>query len=581
MKKPFVLLGVFVALLVFALIYQKSLDRRLNTSSLSKAEGREFLLPNIPADKVRKIIVRDATGKVTLTVAGDRWTVEERSGYPASLEKIRRAVETLESAKIKDRKEVGKSALAKMKVLAPEEQAGAGAGLQVQLLDEKGDVVAGVVLGESPKSSGGANSGNFMGGPAPQRFARTPNDKDTVWLVEDSFSDIQTDAKSWLDTSWPTIADVKSVELTHANAADSWKAGRKSAEDAFTFVGAPAGEELDTAKASGLAGRVLEGPLNDVVPKDKVTADFMKGATQVKVTTFAGFIYDIEIKEKKAEGESGFSTYLVRFKVAGDFPKQRTAGADEKEEDKKKLDAEFEENSKKLAEQLTNEQAMQGWVFELSQYAVNSLIKKKSEVLREKEPATPTTPSTPGGVGLPPTLAPPTIAPAPPPTPGVPPAMLQKPTEPATPAAPTAPAKPDAGKPAEPAPAAPKPADAPPAPAKPAETPAATTPAQMPPAAPAKPAEPTPGKPVEPTPAKPAPAKPAEPKPAEPAPAKPAEPAPAKPAEPAPAKPAEPAPAKPAEPAPAKPAEPAPAAPAADTPPAAPAPKPAEEKPAQ
>jgi hypothetical protein len=528
MKKTAILLVVLVALVGFAFFYKKVTDERTSGYSLSKADAREYLLSGVPSDKIRKIVIQDPKGKVTLAVSGNQWVVEERSGHPAALQKIEHAVQALEDVKIKDRKEVGKSALAKLKVLSPTDaQAGEGAGLEVQLQDEKGAVLGSVVVGSSPKASGGASSGNMFGGPTPQRFVRTPNDKDTVWVVDDSFDEFQVDAKGWIDTAWPIITGVKSVEVIFPNAADSWKAERKEKDTPFTFVNAPAGEELDTAKASGLDGRVLEGPPSDVLPKDKVTPDTMKGAIKARLVTFDGFTYDVELLEQKKAGEEGSAPgYLLTFKVSADLPKERKPGPDEKEEDKKRLDEAFKKHGEGLAAQLAAEQKQQGWVYEVSEYGVSALVKKRSELVRDASSA----PAEPApGPDVPGALPAPTVAPRPPRPLSIPPASIARP-QPA-PASAEAPApSPSAEKPAEtkPAPAESKPAevkpDAPaapvPAPAKPDAAPA-EKPAETKPAAEEKPAAPAPApapseKPAE-TPA-PAPApsteKPAEPKPA-------------------------------------------------------------------
>jgi hypothetical protein len=505
----------------FALFSKKKLDERTSGYSLSKADAREYLLPNLPSDKVRKVIIQDSKGKVTLAVQGEKWVVEERSGYPATFQKIQRMVQALEEIKIKDRKEVGKSSLARLNVLPPGEQKDAeGAGLEVQLQDEKGAVLGSIVVGSSPKSSGGASSANMFGGPTPQRFVRTPNDKDTVWVVEDSFDEIQADPRLWLDTSWPNISNVKTLEVTFPNAADSWKAERATLDAPFAFVNAPAGEELDTAKAAAISGRVLEGPLNDVLLKDKVTPDTMKGAIKAKIVTFDGFTYDVEILEKPKEGN--YESYLVALKVAADIPTVRKPSPDEKEEDVKRKDEEFKKNNEMLTKRFAEEKKFEGWVYEVSQYGVGSLVKKRSELLREKEPVPPA-PRAP----VPGSLMPPDAPPVPPlGIPGraaapanTPPASLAKPEEKPAPAPAPAPAEekkptPAAEKPAEGKPAAPAPADKPAA-DKPAETKAAEekAPAPVPGPAPAdKPAEaPTPA----PAPAeKPAEAKSAETQPA-------------------------------------------------------------------
>ncbi|RBP35851.1 uncharacterized protein DUF4340 [Roseimicrobium gellanilyticum] len=506
MKKPAILLIVLVALVGFALFYKRAFDERTSGYSLSKADAREFLLPNLPSDKVHKVTVHDSKGKVSLAVVGGQWVVEDRSNYPASLEKIQRAVQGLEELKIKDRKEVGKSSLAKLNVLAPGEQKdGEGAGLEVKLEDEKGTLLGSVVVGSSPKSSGGASSTNMFGGPTPQRFVRTPNDKDTVWVVDDSFDELLSDPRLWLNMAWPNITNVKSAEVNFPNAADSWKAERATLDAPFTFVNAPAGEELDTAKAAGLAARVLEGPLNDVLLKDKVTPDTMKGASKVKIVTFEGFTYDVEILAKK-DAEEGFPAYLVTMKVTADLPKVRKPSPDEKEADVKQKDEEFKQRNELLTKRLADEQKQfHGWVYEVSQYGVSSLVKKRSELLREKAPA----PQAP----VPGALMPPNAAPVPPlGIPGTAPVRSAPPAALAPAPAPAA-EKPVESKPAAPAPAD-KPAETKPAAPAPAEKPATPAPADKP--AETKPAAPAPAeKPATPAPAdKPAETKPAETKPA-------------------------------------------------------------------
>lgn len=504
MKKTAILLLVLVALVGFAFFYKKATDERTSGYSLSKADAREYLLPGVPSDKIRKIVIQDPKGKVTLAVSGNQWVVEERGGHPAAFQKIEHAVQALEDVKIKDRKEVGKSSLAKLKVLSPTDpQAGEGAGLEVQLQDEKGAVLGSVVVGSSPKTSGGASSGNMFGGPTPQRFVRTPNDKDTVWVVEDSFDEFQVDAKGWIDTAWPIITGVKSIEVTFPNAADSWKAERKEKDAPFTFVNAPAGEELDTAKASGLDGRVLEGPPSDVLPKDKVTPDTMKGATKVKIVTFDGFTYDVELLEQKKGSEEGSAPgYLVTFKVSADIPKERKPGPDEKEEDKKRLDEEFKKQGEALAARLSAEQKQQGWVYEVSQYGVSALVKKRSELVRDKSAAP--VGAAPGGE-VPGALPAPSAAPAPPKPPkplSIPPASIARPLPAPAPAEAPAPS-PKAEKPVEtkPAPSEAKPAESKPTEAKPAAPAApAPAPAEKPAEAPAAPA-PSADKPAEPKPA--------------------------------------------------------------------------------
>src|SRR5205823_1382755 len=103
------------------------------------------------------------------------------------------------------------------------------------------------------------------------------------------------------------VRSLKSAQITAAAPADSWGAERKDENSEFTLMEPKKGDELDTAKASGLGYLLSKPNFNDVIPKDKVTPDFMKGAISTKLSTFENFTYDLKLLEKKAstpEGES-------------------------------------------------------------------------------------------------------------------------------------------------------------------------------------------------------------------------------------------------------------------------------------
>lgn len=481
MKKPVVLLIVLAALVAFATIYDKGLSKRVNSATLVGAKMREFLFPDLLADQVRGINVREGDKTVRINLKDGKWQIAERSSYTASIDKVKRVVSYLSELKIKGKEEVKDSLLGEVKLLSPGEAAADRTGLQVDLLNEKGEIITSVIAGERTSTSGGASasSGNMFGGPGESRFARIPkgNDGNTVWFVEDSFYEVSTDAKEWVDKAFVDVQKVISAEITLANAADSWKAERKDPDSAFVFVNAPAGEELDTAKADGLTNVLASAYFNDVLPKDKVTPDFMKGASKAKLVTAQGFTYEIEIIEKKDTDAKAGTTppdpkYYMTVKVSANIPKERKAAADEKPEDKKAKDEQFAIETKALEEKLAKEKGYEGWVYDVSNYTIGILLKKRSEIIRDKTPAAPSA----NGSGIPGVPSIPGIMPPPAPgaagaatPPSAPPISVTTPPVSVESAKPTPPTPPPA--PAEPKSApAPAPEAKPEAPAPPAET---------------------------------------------------------------------------------------------------------------
>jgi hypothetical protein len=95
--------------------------------------------------------------------------------------------------------------------------------------------------------------------------------------------------------------------------------------------------------------------------------------------------------------------------VKADLPKARKPGADEKEEDKKRLDDEFKAAQDTLKAKLEKEQKLQSWVFEVAEYTVNNLLVKRSDLIKKPEPAAPapeasgatTTPAAPAPAAAP------------------------------------------------------------------------------------------------------------------------------------------------------------------------------------
>ena len=131
----------------------------------------------------------------------------------------------------------------------------------------------------------------------------------------------------------------------------------------------------------------------------------------MKITTFDGFAYDVQVAKQSKDGSD---KYYVSLTVSADFPKVRAPVKDEKEEDKKKKDEEFASALKAKEDKLAKESKLSGWVYEVSEYTVNNLLKKRSEIVKLNVPAAtaPGAPAAPGAAATPtpaPTLPKPEI----------------------------------------------------------------------------------------------------------------------------------------------------------------------------
>lgn len=378
MKKIIILVVVLVALIGAALYQQKDRKSRLSTGSRKGADLRALLLPDLDVNSVQKIRIKDAQSEVNVAINGTTWTVAERGGYEASFDKISRSLLALKEQKISKKQIVGKESWAKVGVQPPGgDPNGFGVGTLVELLDAKGNVKKSIILGGNVSSSGNPNASPFGGNS--ERLIRIPEDGDTLWVVGNTFADLDTKADTWIDKAFFDVQKLKSVEVTAAKPEDSWKASRENAEATdFTLEGAKPGEKLDNGKVS--LGSLLSSPtFNDVLAKDKGAAA-LKGAVKAKLVTFEGFTYNVQAVKQAGKDGAG-DKYYVAVTVSADIAKERPAVKDEKPEDKKKNDEAFAEEKKKKEEKLANEKKLEGWVYEVTEYTISNLLKSRAEIL--------------------------------------------------------------------------------------------------------------------------------------------------------------------------------------------------------
>lgn len=398
MKRIVTLLAVLAALIGIVIFSQKSRDKRMTGARAVGAAKRELLLPDLDVNNIKKFRIKDSSGEVNMNVVGDKWVVAERNDYPASFDKISRILLELRDQKIKSSLQLGKSVWgdSNIKLLPPGEGKAEGQGLVVDFQDAKGNAIKSIILGGNVEAQGGRSSSSPFGGGSDERLVRIDADaeKGTIWVVGNSFYDLQAKPVEWIEKSFIDVKRLKDVEITAANAADSWKAGRKDEQTAYSLSDAKAGEELDDGKAA-LSGLLSNPTFIDVVAKDKATADFMKDAVKAKLATMEGFTYEVEAIKKGKDASD--EKYYMTVKVSGVFPKERPPVKDEKEEDKKKADEKFASERKELEEKLAKEKKFEGRVFEVSSSTVSTLLKKRSEVMKEKSAE-----SKPGEAGTPP-----------------------------------------------------------------------------------------------------------------------------------------------------------------------------------
>jgi hypothetical protein len=190
-------------------------------------------------------------------------------------------------------------------------------------------------------------------------------------------------ASRWINKDFVKIEKIKSIALTAPEPTNSWTLSRESETNSWALVNVSADEKLDKTKAGGVSGSFGGANFNDVLVGKSEADTGLDHPTEVVFTTFDGFTYDLRF------GKLLDDDYPVTVSVKGDFAQNRSVGADEKDEDKAKLDQAFKDELTKLNEKLKKEQAFAGRTFLVSKWTVEALLKHRHDLLETKKETPP------------------------------------------------------------------------------------------------------------------------------------------------------------------------------------------------
>jgi hypothetical protein len=180
------------------------------------------------------------------------------------------------------------------------------------------------------------------------------------------------------------VEKARSVAVTFPVATNSWKLTRETEGSEWKLSDAKAGEQLDSSKASGVSGAFGSPSFTDVKPGGKLEAEGMNQPVHVAIETFDDFTYTIDVGQKTNDD------HLLTVAVTGGrVTGERTAGKDEKPEDKARLDKEFKERQQKLADKLKQEQSFERWTYVVPSWVVEPALKERGQLLAEKHEAAP------------------------------------------------------------------------------------------------------------------------------------------------------------------------------------------------
>jgi hypothetical protein len=342
------------------------------------------LLGDLPVNDVASIVIKGGTNQLDLVKKEGLWRVKERNDYPANFDEIRSFLVKAADLKATQTEEIGPSQLGRYKLLPPGQATNTA--VLVEFRDDKGKVIKSLLLGKthmrksegrpSPMGEMGENEG-FPDG----RYVMVGTGAKTLAVVSDPLSNMEAKPEAWLNKDFFKVEKIRSIAVVYPAATNSWKVTRDSeTASEWKLADAKPEEKLDSSKTSSFSYALSSPSFTDVLPADtKPEQAGLDKPTVITLDTFDNFTYTLKVGQKTNDN------LPILVTVTAQIPKERTPGKDEKAEDKARLDKDFKEKQKKLEEKLAQEKNFEKWVYLISNWTVDSLLKDRAQLLVEKK----------------------------------------------------------------------------------------------------------------------------------------------------------------------------------------------------
>jgi len=352
-----------------------------NHETWAAPEGRQGqkLFPDFQVNDVADIHIQ-GDSDLNLTHKSDGWKAQERGDYPANFSQISELLIKISDLKIAQSDDIGTSQLGRMHLEAPGK--GADSATLLEFKDSQGKEIETLLIGKKHvrKMEGGQPGPDGEEGYPDGRYVMLQSDPKTVLTISDPLNSVEPKATEWLDKDFFKVEQPKFITFVSTNSTNSWKLVRASENGQWVMADLKNGEALDTNKVSSLAGALGYPSFVDVMAAPDAAKTGMDKPLEVIIDTFGHFTYDMQIGAKTPE-----NNYPLQVKVTADFPTQRGPGADEKPDEKMKLDKEFQDKLKQSQTKLAQEQSLAKWTYLVNNWIVDPFVRDRAQLLVEKK----------------------------------------------------------------------------------------------------------------------------------------------------------------------------------------------------
>ncbi|MDF1816705.1 MAG: DUF4340 domain-containing protein [Verrucomicrobiales bacterium] len=373
------LLGVLlICAAVFGIVKCASSGKGVTT--VKSSETRQKVFPDFQINDAAKIQLMEKDNTLTIVRGKNAWEVKERADYPADSKKVLDLIRAVWDLDIAQPVPLQRNQYGRVKLLDPkaEEVSSEEAATILTISTAEDKELGSIWLGKVHEASEGRPN-PFSGGMMMSDVGRyvKRGGSEAVYIVKEVFSDAEPKVEDWLNDDFFEVSKIKSISRTTKNPQEDWSLSREEISGDFELKDAKEGEELDPTKVTAMKSAFSSPQFEDVLVGD----DVKKPDDSVfKVETFDGFIYEIAAGEKNDSNE-----LPLTVKVSANFPDKRVEGEEESDEEKKAEDEKFAKELEERKEKLAKEKLLEGKVYKVRSFVVDSISKKRSEILKEKK----------------------------------------------------------------------------------------------------------------------------------------------------------------------------------------------------
>lgn len=333
------------------------------------------LLKGLKASEVAGIVIREPKQTLTLAKKDNRWTIAEKNGFAADLDKVTDLVVKSIELKAGQVEPVGDKDRPRLNLAEAGKE---GAATVVTFKAADGKVLAELLVGKKYfKKEPEGDSSRAQGD---GRFVMVPSDPKQVYIVSDPLRVATAATGDWISKEGFAIEKVKALEVKPAEGSDGYKIERVTDGIDWKLAGA-AGQKLDISRANAASYSLNKVEIEDLAAADADTG--LDKPTTVIATTFDGLTYTLHV------GKTDKDKTFVKVEVEG-TPKREAAPSkpkpDEKDEEKEKREKAAADEIMRFQERIAREKTLKDYVLVVQSKKLADTLKKRAELLEQKKP---------------------------------------------------------------------------------------------------------------------------------------------------------------------------------------------------